>query len=86
MTNHRLSMTNLLTTLNHSSLTFHVVFNKTLRESEATGASKPVQVSQPMQTKQVGAGGPVQAKSAYLKQYIDWLKEIRGLVCYCYDT
>ena len=41
--------------------TFHVAFNKTLRASEASEASKAWQVCQPVRVKQAGAEGPVQA-------------------------
>ena len=43
-------------------LTFLVAFNKTVVASEASGASEAGQVNQPVQEKQAGDGGPVQAK------------------------
>ena len=52
MTNRTLKMTDLLMTLNLAS--FSVVFNKTLKASEAREASKSRHVSQP-----VRAGEPV---------------------------
>ena len=47
-------------TLTLRDLTFRVAFNKTLRASKESGASKAGQVSQPVPGKQAGAGGPVQ--------------------------
>ena len=64
MTDRTLKMTELLLKLNHNSLghlTFQVGFNKTLRPSEVSKASKVRQVSQPVRAKQAWNGGPVQA-------------------------
>ena len=42
--------------------------NKTLSMSKSKGASEAGQVSQPVQAKQAGAGGPVQADRTVKKQ------------------
>ena len=44
-----------------STLTLCVASNKTLRTSEASGASEAWQMSQLVRANQAGAGGPVQA-------------------------
>ena len=55
--------------INNRDLNFHAAFNKTLTASEASGASKARQVSQPVRAKLAGAGGAVQADRTVLKQF-----------------
>ena len=58
------------------TLKIFVVFNKTLRASEANGACMADQVSKPGQAQLAGAGGPVQADHAIQKQFLHYLEAV----------
>ena len=55
------------------NLAFHVAFHKTMRASRGRRPSQARQVSQPVQEKQAGAGGPVQADRIVNEINLNWL-------------